>query len=376
MKIGIDSIAFSTSRYFFKLETLAAHRDVEFEKYSNGIGQIMMSVFPPNEDIVTIAIDAAQKAISRIADVGTIDLLIFATESSFDLSKAAGIYVHHFLKLKEECRVIEVKQACYSATAALQLAKSFVRENRDSKVLVIGSDIVKYSSGSSGEPTQGGAAVAFVVSADPHILIIEDGSGVHTNDIMDFWRPISENEALFDGKLSAYNYLKSLDISFNRYLTKTQRNISDIDCVCFHAPFGKMAKKGAQQIKWRESIDNTLLYNSVIGNSCSASLYICLMSLLDQSKTPLEGKRVGLYSYGSGSVAEYFSGIISEKYRSYITPEENQRTLESRKEISFEEYELFCKNLPDSPHKNYENTGTVRLKSIENKRRIYGEIKN
>ncbi|MDR2794714.1 MAG: hydroxymethylglutaryl-CoA synthase [Holosporaceae bacterium] len=373
MKIGIDSIAFSTSRYFLRLEILAAHRGVKFEKYSQGIGQIMMPVFPPNEDIVTIAIDAARKAIAHIENIAAIDFLIFATESSFDLSKAAGIYVHHFLKLREDCRVIEIKQACYSATAALQLAKSFVRENHNSKVLVIGSDIVKYSSGSSGEPTQGGAAVAFLVSTDPQIMIIEDGSGVHTNDVMDFWRPASENEALFDGKLSAYNYLKSLDISFNRYLAKTNRDISSIDYVCFHAPFGKMAHKGAQQIKWRESIDDTLLYNSVLGNSCSASLYICLMSLLDHAKTSLEGKRIGLYSYGSGSVAEYFSGIINGKYKSRITAEKNQRMLESREEISFEEYELFCKNSSDSTNKIYENSGTVRLKSIENKKRIYLE---
>ncbi|MDR3179774.1 MAG: hydroxymethylglutaryl-CoA synthase [Holosporaceae bacterium] len=373
MKIGIDSIAFSTSRYFLKLKTLAAHRGVEFEKYSHGIGQIAMSVFPPSEDIVTIAIDAARKAIAQIENIAAIDFLIFATESSFDLSKAAGIYVHHFLKLREDCRVIEIKQACYSATGALQLAKSYVRENHNSKVLVIGSDIVKYSPGSSGEPTQGGAAVAFLVSADPQIMIIEDGSGVHTNDIMDFWRPISESEAQFDGKLSAYNYLKSLDISFNRYLAKTNRNISAIDYVCFHAPFGKMAQKGALQIKWPNPLDDTLLYNSAIGNSCSASLYICLTSLLDHSKAPLENKRVGLYSYGSGSVAEYFSGIIAEKYRSIITPEENQRLLASRKEISFEEYELFCSNSSDSANKTYENSGAVRLKSLENKKRIYVE---
>ncbi|GHU20843.1 hydroxymethylglutaryl-CoA synthase [Alphaproteobacteria bacterium] len=370
MNIGLDSIAFSTSKYFFALENFAAHRGVAFEKYSNGIGQSKMSVFPPNEDIVTIAIDAAQKAVSKIEDASSIDLLIFATESSFDLSKAAGIYVHHFLNLREDCRVMEIKQACYSATAALQLAKAFVHQNPSSKVLVVGSDIVKYSPGSSGEPTQGGAAVAFVISADPRIMIIENGSGVHTNDIMDFWRPVSESEAIFDGKLSAYNYLKSLDISFARYLKKTNRTISDIDYVCFHAPFGKMARKGAQQIRWQKSIDDTLIYNSVIGNSCSASLYICLISLLDNG-SDLANSRIGLYSYGSGSVAEYFSGIICEKYKSCITPEENRRILEDRHEISFEEYELFCRNQFPLESDTYENSGTFKLKAIENKRRVY-----
>ena len=58
--VGIDVIAFSTSDYFLSLKTLAEHRDVDYRRYYEGIGQEKMSIFPPNEDIVTIAIDAAQ----------------------------------------------------------------------------------------------------------------------------------------------------------------------------------------------------------------------------------------------------------------------------------------------------------------------------
>ncbi|MDR3187258.1 MAG: hydroxymethylglutaryl-CoA synthase [Holosporaceae bacterium] len=374
MKIGIDSIAFSTSKYFLKLETLALHRREDYEKYYVGIGQKQMSIFPPNEDIVTIAVDAAQKATASTPDKNDIDMLIFATESSFDLSKSAGIYVHNFLQLREDCRVFDLKQACYSATAALQLAKSYVRENPRSKVLVVASDIVKYLPNTPGEPTQGGAAVAMVVGENPRVLTLEPYSGIHTTDVMDFWRPIYKSEALFDSKLSVYNYLKSLNTTLERYLTLSRLNTSDLDCICYHAPFCKMARKANQQTLRNKFLENSLIYGSLIGNSCSASVYICLLSLLDNTPESLSQKRVGFFSYGSGSVAEFFSGIISEGYREALSPENSRRLIEDRMEVPFDEYESFSDGINMLPSSKYQNIGAVTLARIENDKRIYRSI--
>ncbi|MBQ3564973.1 MAG: hydroxymethylglutaryl-CoA synthase [Alphaproteobacteria bacterium] len=371
--IGIDSIAFSTSRYFLPLSVLAEHRSVDYRKYCDGIGQIAMSVFPPNEDIVTIAVDAAQKAISFIDNLDAIDLVIFATESSFDLSKAAAIYVHNFLKLKPSCTAFDIKQACYSLTAAIKMARCFVQSNPGSKVLVIGSDIVKYSPNSSGEPTQGGAAVAAVISENPRIIAFEPYSGVHTTDIADFWRPSAAKEAMFDGRLSAHNYLESLKFALDEYLQKSKLALADLDYVCFHSPFNKMATKAARQFFPEKDVLDASIYNAKIGNSCSASLYISLISLLDNCSENLGGKRIGLYSYGSGSVAEYFSGIVCDKYREMSLALKNQELLDSRIEISFDEYEQFCANvIPASDTKcSYQNVGQVFLSEMIDGYRMY-----
>jgi hydroxymethylglutaryl-CoA synthase len=372
MNIGIDSIAFSTSKYFIKLETLAQHRGVNYAKYCIGIGQTKMSVFPPNEDIVTLAVDAAEKALSRVTNTNDIDMLIFATESAFDLSKSTGIYVHHFLKLKEDCRVFDLKQACYSATAALHLAKSYIFEHPESKVLIIASDIVRYSANTSGEPTQGGAAVAMIVSQNPRILAIENNTGLCTMDVMDFWRPIYKREALFDSKLSIYNYLKSLEITYVNYLKTMDRKSADIDYMCYHAPFGKMARKANSQIFKDRFIENTLIYNSIIGNSCTASLYICFISLLDNAAKDLSRKRIGFFSYGSGSVAEFFSGIVSNGYDKMLSAKLNQNMLDARIEISFVEYEEFFRaQMPSELSTKYQNSGRITLAKIENDQRIY-----
>ena len=115
LKVGIDTISCYSSHYVLSLEELAKARGVRADKYSESLGQHNMAVPPPDEDVVTMAANAAMGALQDI-DKSSIELLLFATESGIDQSKAAGIYVHDLLDLPERCRVIELKQACYSAT--------------------------------------------------------------------------------------------------------------------------------------------------------------------------------------------------------------------------------------------------------------------
>src|SRR5690606_297 len=102
-------------------------------------------------------------------DKKDIDLVLFATESGIDHSKAAATNLAQLLGLKSEIRAIELKQACYSATIALYFAKGHILQNPNSKVLVVGSDIARYGLETDGEPTQGAGAVAMLITKNPKI---------------------------------------------------------------------------------------------------------------------------------------------------------------------------------------------------------------
>ena len=114
MNIGIDRISLHTSNYFVDLRTLAEARSVDSDKYYIGIGQEKMGIPPPDEDVVTLAASAAYP-LMQDGELDDVELLLFATESGIDYSKAAGIYVHGLLEMKSRCRTVELKQACYSA---------------------------------------------------------------------------------------------------------------------------------------------------------------------------------------------------------------------------------------------------------------------
>lgn len=386
VKVGIDTFAIYTSRYALLLSTLAEKRGIPSDKFHIGLGQYRMSVPPPGEDIVTMAANAAKKALQDV-DVNEIEMLLFATESSFDQSKAVGIYVHHLLELPSRCRVVELKQACYSGTAALQLALPFLRENPDKKVLVIASDIARYGLETAAESSQGAGAIAIVLSANPRVLSFEPSYGVITEDVMDFWRPNYLNHALVDGKYSSKLYLTMLEKSWEQYQMLSGRGFIDHAFFCYHVPVPRLVEKAhyhllkltgydhLDEVERDKQIQFSLEYGRLIGNSYSASLFVALASLLDNAKENIANKRIGFYSYGSGCVAEYFSGVVEPGYRQALHTAYHADLLTSRRLLSYEEYASFYQFeyaqdglMQDIP---FYHTGDFRITKLQQHKRIY-----
>ena len=127
MKIGIDKIGFAAPNYVLDLADLALARQVDPNKYKLGLLQSQMAVAPVTQDIVTLGAQAAQ-AILRDEDKAQIDMIIVGTESSIDQSKAAAVFIHGLLGINPYARSIEIKEACYGATAGLVLAKSHIAQ--------------------------------------------------------------------------------------------------------------------------------------------------------------------------------------------------------------------------------------------------------
>lgn len=386
IKVGIDTIAFHTSHYVLDLASLAEARGVDPDKFSVGLGQYKMAVPAPGEDIVTLAANAALRAIQDI-DVSTIEMLLFATESGIDQSKAAGIYVHDLLGLSERCRVIELKQACYSGTLALQLALPFLHQYPDKKVLLVASDIARYGLGTPGESSQGCGAVAMVLSANPRIIAFEPEYGVVTENVMDFWRPNYSDTAFVEGKYSSKLYLNMLEKSWQQYHAWSGRGFLDHDYYCYHTPVPKLVEKAHQQLAKingqekltedavQQHVGHSLEYGRKIGNSYTASLYVGLTALLDLSQDDLAGKRIGFYSYGSGCVAEYFSGVVQEGYQDVLYRDQHSAMLSERTTLTYPEYEAFYSySYPeDGSHRELPQyqTGSFRLAAIRDHKRIY-----
>ena len=182
------------------------------------------------------------------------------------------------------CRVVELKQACYGGTAAIQLALSFLREHPDKKVLVIASDIARYGLDTAGESSQGCGAAALVLSANPRILALEPEYGVVTENVMDFWRPNYSHEAFVDGKYSSKLYLVMLEKCWKQYQSIANRSFQDHAYFCYHSPVPRLVEKAHQllikinhqelseEVKDRQ-MNYALEYGRKMGNSYTASLY-------------------------------------------------------------------------------------------------------
>ena len=352
MRIGIYKMAFATTNDYLDLVELAKERSVDPNKFTIGIGQDLQAVVPPTQDIVTLGATAAKKLLTPELEKN-ISTVIVATESGIDNSKASAIYINRLLGLSDFTRTVEMKEACYSATAAIQFAKGVVALNPQETVLVIAADIARYGLNTPGEVTQGAGAVAMLISRNPHILTLEDTTVAYSKDIMDFWRPLYATEALVDGKYSTNVYIEFFLQTFTRYQQLTGRELADFAALTFHMPFTKMGKKGLEGLlkdrndevaqRLRTQLTASQLFSRQVGNLYTGSLYLSLMSLLQNSDLKA-GSRIGLFSYGSGAEGEFYTGILEDGYEHYMN--NIQEELEHRHQVSVAEYEkLFSSQL-------------------------------
>ena len=348
MKIGIDKIGFATSNYVLKLNDLAAARATDPEKLSKGLLLKELSIAPLTEDIITLGAAAADPILTS-EDKEKIDMVIVATESSIDQSKAAAVFIHGLLAIQPFARSFEIKEACYGATAALDYAKLHIEKYPDSKVLVIASDIAKYGINTPGEPTQGAGAIAMLISKDPRILIFNEDNVAQTRDVMDFWRPNYSTTPYVNGLYSTQQYLDCLKTTWDEYQKRHKLSLKDFAAYCFHLPYPKLALKGLnkimdkslpqeQQDQLKENFEKSILYSQKVGNIYTGSLFLGLLSLLENSDNLKAGDKIALFSYGSGAVAEIFSVSLVPGYENQLSRTRLEE-LDQRQALSVEEYE-------------------------------------
>lgn len=387
MNIGIDKIGFATSKYKLNMDDLAQSRQIDPNKYKEGLILNAISISPITEDIVTLGATAAREFLTE-DDCQAIDMVIVATESGIDQSKAAAVYLHHLLGIQPFARSIEMKEACYSATAALDYAKLHIQRNPKSKVLVVASDIAKYGIESAGEPTQGAGSIAMLITNEPRIAIINDEIVAQTRDIMDFWRPNYSTTPYVNGIYSTKQYLDMLTSTWTEFQKRYDATLSDFSAFCFHLPFPKLAVKGLKKIlkkevstevtdRIQENFQHSIKYSQEIGNIYTASLFLGLLSLLENSPSLKANDKIALFSYGSGAVSEIFSISLVEGYEQYLSTNRFKK-LEERITLSVNDYErIFFEEakLDENGNADFKEylTNTFYLSSIREHQRIYLE---
>lgn len=344
MNIGIDKMSFYVPPYYVDMTDLAHARDQEPDKFHIGIGQDEQAVSPANIDIITMAANAADKILTA-EDRASIDMVIVGTESSVDESKASAVVLHHLLGIQPFARAFEIKEACYGATAALIMAKHHIAMSPgdDHKVLVIASDIARYGLNTGGEPTQGAGAVAMLVTENPSILVLEDVSVALTQDIYDFWRITGDEFPTVEGKLSNETYINAFAKVWTEYKNRTGLDFSDFKALTFHTPYTKMGKKAllpqTDDKHLLEEFERAIVYNRRVGNLYTGSLFLNLISLLENATDLESGDKIGLFSYGSGSVAEFFSAQLVNGFENHLLKNFHENMLDNRKALTIFEYE-------------------------------------
>jgi len=369
--VGIDDMAAYLPKLYVDAEELAKERNIPPGKITKGLGIEKLAIPDAHEDAATMAAMATLELIEK-NDLSPkdIDFIQVATETSPDASKPISCYVQGMLEQIygrgsfDHVGAPETKFACVGATYALIDRLAYIASgwNKAEYSIVVATDIARYRLNSSGEPTQGAAAIALLLKEEPRLLAYEpEFTGFGTVDDRDFFRPVESKTAVVDGQYSIGCYLRDMRIAADAYkrnmvkfgaLKSLQESVVEkIDLAAFHTPFPKMAQYAFASLlihdwrslpKWKKiiekigpepsreglsdvefyiseeyknfrrkfmkteefqseyksKIENSLIALRQIGNSYTASVWLGVESHFETRNDDLAGKRFGIGSYG------------------------------------------------------------------------------
>jgi hydroxymethylglutaryl-CoA synthase len=426
MSFGIEAATYYVPSLYLEIKDLAEKRGIDPAKLEKGLGLHKMGFPDVHEDAATFAAEALLKLITDYQiNPKEISRIYLGTESAIDAAKPTASYAMQMVEKALEpefgercfknCDVVDMTFACIGGVDALHNSLDFVRVNPDKKAVVIASDYAKYELASSGEYTQGGGAVALLVSTKPDLIEIENNWGVATESVFDFFKPrrhfkkedlqnapesfpdkieIFTDEPVFDGQYSNQCYQDRIREAYQHYQevsgkTKPSENWKYL---VFHLPYAfhgkrvfteiyslenrlpysnaeeqKAVAKSENYIQFINSkIEKTQRASSEIGNMYTASIFMALLSALQTSfndNEELIGEEIGFLGYGSGSKSKVFAGKVSENWKKVVEKWNLFENLKNRLAIDFDTYEkLHRKQLEHSINPDYKGFG---LESVE-----------
>lgn len=418
-------------------------------KYTIGLGQKKMGFCTDREDIHSLCLTVVSQLMERHgiqpSEIGRLEV---GTETIIDKSKSVKTVLMQLFEPHgvTDIEGIDTTNACYGGTAALFNAISWVESSawNGRYALVVAGDIAVYAKGAA-RPTGGAGAAAMLIGPNAPLVFDRGVRATYVKHAYDFYKPdLTSEYPTVDGKLSIECYLSALDHCYNLYYKNAAKKNQKVtlkyfDAILFHSPYCKLVQKSLARLALNDylntppsersnqypqiKLDNlklettyfdrevekvflnqskedfelktnpSLLVASQIGNMYTSSLYGGLVSLLvSKTSAQLAGNKVGLFSYGSGLAASFFSITVTSNASdpalnkllsnlSHVKP-----MLEQRHKMSPEKFEATLELRQKSCHKApYEPTagvdhffpGTFYLTRIDEAyRRFYDRIPN
>ena len=265
------------------------------------------SVPGPDEDSVTIGIEAAKYALDR-AEINPSKLRAIWTgsESPPYAVKPSSTIIADAIGADPDLNAADFEFACKAGTEALQSSMGFVGSGMSNYAMAIGSDTSQGRPGDALEHTAAAGGAAFIIGEDKNNSLAKiEGSYSYVTNTPDFWRRKHEkypnHASRFTGKPA---YFKHIINAANTLMDEMGTKPEDYDYAVFHQPNVKFPNKAAKILGFeKEKIKPGLLTNE-IGNTYSGATLVGMASVLDQAEP---GERILWVAFGSGAGSDAFS---------------------------------------------------------------------
>ena len=279
-------------------------------------GRNRVAVNSSDEDTVTLAVAAAERALRCAPASAKIATLLVGSESHPYAVKPTSIIVAEALGLAPDIFAADLEFACKGGSAAVLLSSAIVKAEMGSHALAIGADCPQSAPGTLLEASVGAGGCALVVGPGSESIARIEAVASAGSDATDFWRRDGSHYPSVVGKFSVdEGYMAHSERVVRALFEVTETSARDYAYCVFHQPYVALPSALAKSLGFTPNQVKPGLIAARIGNTYSAS---CLLALCAVFEVASPGDRILLASFGSGAGSDGMVLRVTDAMPAYL----------------------------------------------------------
>ncbi len=308
--VGIIGYGSYIPRYRIKVESIAAQWGADADSFKAGLKVQEKSVPAPDQDTITMSVEAARRALSRARiEPSLIGAVYVGSESHPYAVKPSGTTVAEAIGATPDVHCADYEFACKAGSEAMFVTLQLVEAGAMKYALAIGADTSQGAPGDALEYTASAGAAAFIMGNENPLAICEHSYSYMT-DTPDFWRREHQFYPQHAGRFTGEPaYFKHVMNCAKIIMERAGMEPADFAHAVFHQPNGKFPLRAGKKLGFKKDQLLSGLLCPEIGNTYSGSSPLGLTAVLD---TAQPGDYVLMVSYGSGAGSDGFIWKITD----------------------------------------------------------------
>jgi len=301
---GIVGYGAYVPRQRIKVEEIAKVWGADAPSYKRGLMLREKSVPAPDQDVITMSVEATKNALRRAKiDPKEIGCIYIGSESHPYAVKPSGTIVAEAIGATPEIHCADMEFACKAGSEGMFVSYGLVLAGQVKYGLGIGADTSQGAPGDALEYSAAAGAAAFIFGKDDVLAEVEETYAFMT-DTPDFWRREYEHYpkhgGRFTGEPAYFNHTLSCAKGI---MEKAGLKPADFAYAIFHQPNGKFPQRAGKRLGFTEEQMEPGWLSPRLGNTYSGASPIGLSATLDIAKPD---QLILMVSYGSGSGSDGF----------------------------------------------------------------------
>ena len=304
--VGIIGYGAYIPRFRIKVEEIAKVWGADAPSYKKGLMLQEKSVPGPDQDTITMSVEAAKSALVRAGiPARELGAIYIGSESHPYAVKPSGTVVAEAIGATPDLHCVDFEFACKAGAEAMFVTYGLVKAGEIKYGLGIGADTSQGCPGDALEYSAAAGAAAYIMGADKDKIVAEI---LYTNSYMtdtpDFWRREYQHYPRHAGRFTGEPaYFKHVLGAAERIMSMAGMSAKDFTYAVFHQPNGKFPDRAGKMLGFSREQTGPGWLSPTLGDTYSGASPLGLTASLDVAK---KGDKILMVSYGSGAGSDGF----------------------------------------------------------------------